>query len=567
MSLFSSLQLASNTLQAMQVGLQVVGNNIANANTPGYIREEVVYAPAPVQKQGDLVLGLGVMVEGIVQKVDKYLQEQLRNSSSDRVSAEIQEGTYGDLEQIIGELSDTDLSSSFSDFFGSIQSVLDVPGDLSLRNLAVLSGQKLASDFNGFASRAEALHEQLDVRVNQISGEVNALSEEIRKLNLEIVNIEGGGLSGSDAGGLRTQRDNAVAKLAELINIRVSEQPTGSLTVSVGGEYLVTDGVRREVFADDSNDGGRNASIIRFADTNAALEVTAGELNGLYMSRDQIVTGVLNDLDDLAANLAFEFNKLYSQGQGLEGFDSVTSKDQVISTTAPLDEAGLNFTPVNGAFEILVQNTNTGNVETHSIRVDLNGLDEDTSLEDLAAEISAVSGVTATVAANGGLTIAADAANTTFSFANDTSGVLAALGINTFFTGNSAATLGVNRDLNGIENSAKFAASLGGVKEDASNAERLVEFFTQPLDSLSGASLSDKYSQLANSIAQGSAAAKSVAEGYRTFEATLEGEFQALSAVNIDEEAVNMIALQRAYQASARYIQTISELLDTLVNL
>lgn len=567
MSLLGSLQLASNTLQAMQVGLHVVGNNIANANTPGFVREEVVYSPAPAQRTGDLVLGLGVMVEGIVQKVDQFLQERLRNSGSDRVNAEVQEGTYGDLEQILGELSDTDLSSSFSNFFGAVQQVLDANDDLSVRNLAVLAGQTLAQDFNRLSSRTEDLHDRLDLRVNEIAGEINELSEQVRQLNLRIVTIEGGGLSGSDAGGLRTQRDNIVASLAQLVDIRVVEQPTGSLTIVTGGEFLVTDGVRREVFADDGTTAGRNTSAIRFVNTNAELEVTGGELRGLYAGRDEIVGGAIADLDDLAATLAFEFNKLYSQGQGLEGYNSVTSVDSVLDTTAALDEAGLTFTPVNGAFDILVRNTNTSIVETHTIRVDLNGLDDDTSLEDLAAAISAVPGLTASATPAGGLSITSNAVDTEFAFAGDTSGVLAALGINTFFTGASSATLGVNSTLNGIDNAALFAASLNGIREDARNAERLVEFYTRPLDSLNGATLADNYSQLANGIAQGSAAAKAVADGFRVFEATLEGEAQALSAVNLDEEAVKMISLQRTYQASARYIQTISEMLDMLVSL
>ncbi len=524
MSLFGSLQMASNTLQAMQVGLHVVGNNIANANTPGFIREEVVYAPAPVQKKGDLVLGLGVVVDGIVQKVDKFLQERLRNSGSDRMNAEVQEGVYGDLEQIIGELSDTDLSSSFSSFFGAVDEVLKVPDDLSYRNLAVLAGQTLARDFNRLATRTDDLHDRLDIRINEVSGEINELSEQVRKLNLQITAIEAGGLSGSDAGGLRVHRDNAVAALAQLIDIRVVEQPTGALTIAVGGEFLVTDGVRRQVLADDGTTAGRNTSRIRFVDSNAELEVTGGELRGLYAARDEIVQSAINDLDKLASSLAFEFNKLYSQGQGLEGYKAVTSVDAVLDADVALDEAGLNFTPVNGAFDILVRNTNTKNVETHTIRVDLNGLDEDTSLVDLAAAVSAVTGLTASVNSKGAPTIASDAADTEFAFAGDTSGVLAALGINTFFTGTSASTLGVNRDLGGIENAKRFAASLGGIGEDARNAERLVEFYTRPLDSLTGASLADIYNQLANGVAQGSAASQAVADGFRVFEATLEGE-------------------------------------------
>src|SRR3990172_1903816 len=77
MSLFGSIQLGANTLQVMQIGLQVTGNNIANANTPGYIRQKVIYSPAPVQRIGNLVLGLGVQIDGIVDQVDKFVLDRL----------------------------------------------------------------------------------------------------------------------------------------------------------------------------------------------------------------------------------------------------------------------------------------------------------------------------------------------------------------------------------------------------------------------------------------------------------------------------------------------------------
>jgi flagellar hook-associated protein 1 FlgK len=88
-----------------------------------------------------------------------------------------------------------------------------------------------------------------------------------------------------------------------------------------------------------------------------------------------------------------------------------------------------------------------------------------------------------------------------------------------------------------------------------------------PLASAGEASLADLYNQMINEVTQGASIAQSVAEGYRVFEGTLDGQEQAVSGVSIDEEAVKMIILQRIYQASARYIQTVSELLDLLVNL
>ena len=86
--------MAGNTLQAMQIGLHVVGNNIANANTPGFVREKAIFAPAPVQKLGNLTLGMGVEVLGIVQQIDKFTESRLRDAAGDRASAEAQDAAY-----------------------------------------------------------------------------------------------------------------------------------------------------------------------------------------------------------------------------------------------------------------------------------------------------------------------------------------------------------------------------------------------------------------------------------------------------------------------------------------
>src|SRR5688572_15936420 len=162
MSLFGSIQLAKNALRAQQIGLQVVGQNIANANTPGYIREEVIFSPAPTQRVGGLLLGLGVDVTAVVQKVDQFLEERLRGATSDRSESEIQEQTYLQLESLMGELSDTDLSTSLNNFFSGIHEILNQPESGSIRNLAVLQGRTLANDIN-----------QLAMRVGQVRTDLN----------------------------------------------------------------------------------------------------------------------------------------------------------------------------------------------------------------------------------------------------------------------------------------------------------------------------------------------------------------------------------------------------------
>ena len=250
------------------------------------------------------------------------------------------------------------------------------------------------------------------------------------------------------------------------------------------------EGQRREVNVNTTSDDGVASGVIQFADTHSPLNTTTGELSGLYTARDEIVGGFLNRLDDLAGTLAFEFNKVYSQGQGLVGFDQLTSIDAVTNTDAALDAAGLPFTPVSGTFDLLVHSKDDDlNARRTTIRIDLNGLDEDTSLTSLAQQLDAVDGISASVTSTGQLQISADSTDIEFAFSGDTSGVLAALGLNTFFTGSTAASIGVNDEVKGISNAGKFAASLGGIGEDSRNAERLAAFLDQPLESAGGASL------------------------------------------------------------------------------
>lgn len=567
MTLFGSIQMGGSTLQAMQIGLQVVGNNIANADTPGYIREEANFVPAPVQRQGGLVLGLGVKVDSITEQLDKFIQERLTGARSDSANATTQEQTYKDLETVLNELSNSgNLTTSFSDFFNSVDEVLKNPGDAATRNLAIGKGESLAQDFNNLHSRVADIQSQLDERVTADAQQINDLTTQIQKLNLQIASTEGGNSSASQAGGLRVQRQNALDKLAQLVNIQVTEQPSGGVSVAVGGNFLVFEGQRREVEI-GRNSSGASSGLIQFTDTHARLDASGGEVAGLYAARDQIAGGFLSKLDNLAGTLAFEFNKVYSQGQGLVGFQQLTSVDAVNNPNAALDSAGLAFTPESGTFNVLVHSKGDDVTRTSTINIDLDGLDEDDTLNTLAQKLDAIDGISASVTPSGELQISADSSDIEFAFQGDTSGALAALGINTFFTGSTAGSLGVNDDLKGIDNAANFAASLNGIGQDSSNAERLSAFFDQPLKSTGNTSLSDSYNQLVNQVTQGSATASSVADGYTTFETSLEGQQQAVSGVSIDEEAVNMLTLQRIYQASAKYIQTIAGLLDLLTQI
>jgi flagellar hook-associated protein 1 FlgK len=570
MSLFGTLQTSSNTLQAMQIGLQVVSNNIANANTPGFIREKANYVPAPVQQLGNLTIGLGVLVDSITQITDDFLTEQLRGASSDRVSADIQNDAYKGLEQLLGELSDTDISTALTEFFGSFDDTVNLTaGDAaSVRNLTVLEGSQLASEIRRIEGRAKDLRDSYDVQVSQSVGQINQLTEQIAKLNVQITQVEGGSAGKSDAGALRSAREQAVNKLTELVSATIAEQPSGGLSIAVGGEFLVFEGQRRDVALETSGIGEEAQSRLIFVDTGKELDIRSGKIHGLGVARDEIVDGFRESLNDFAATLIHEFNLVYSQGQGLEGFKSLTSVNGVDDPSLALDAAGLTFPPKHGSFEISVKNGDAAVAKTTiSVNLREDGSEPKSTLASIAAQINTIDGLTASVDALGRLSIAGQSNEVSFTFSNDTSGFLASAGLNTFFTGSGSADMSVNNELNGIRNAGKLALSLDGPGGTTRNANVLSDFMDKPLASLDGASITERYDQVVSELSQNSTVSGSVADGLGVFEATLANEFQAVSGVNIDEEAIQMITLQRIYQATARVISAIQEMLDTLVNL
>lgn len=565
MSLFSTVQQAANALQVNQLGLHVVGNNIANANTPGYIRQELVQAPAAGLKFGDVILGYGVRAIGVVQKMDDFVVERLRQTESALASSEELGEIYRQIESLFGELTDSDLSTQLSTFSDSIQDVLNQPGNEALRRLVVERGKTLATNIGTLGQRFGELSQSLNNEVRSTAGEINRLTEQIASLNRRIVELEGGGASGSDAVGLRDERLIALQELSKQVNIRAVEQQSGAITVFVGGEYLVADGIQREVGYALRTTDGESYPEVRLLDTDSPLQVTGGKLHGIYASREAAVGGTVAQLDDFAQNLIHQFNRIHSQGQGLHGFSEVTAFNPTDDRLGPLDLAGYPGNIENGEFEIQVLDLETGLSKTHSIRVQLTGGTNDSSLEDIRSEIEAVSGLSAEISPEGSLRISADTHLLKFSFQNDTSGFLAASGINTFFTGNSASTIEVNAVV--ANNPAMFAASLSGVGSGTDNALALAEAFDNSLEDLGGKSLKQMYEDIVVRTTQDINVQSGVSDGLRNYYRSLEAQHLAASGVNIDEEAVKMIFYQRAFQASSRLIQASSEMLDVLVNL
>jgi flagellar hook-associated protein 1 len=544
MSLFSAVQGSANALRVNQLGLQVVGNNIANVNTPGYIRQELVQAPAYGYKSGDLILGQGVQAIGIQQKLDNFVLDRLRQTQSQLSYQEQLEGTNKKIESLLNELTDTDFSSNLSRFANSFQDIANQPGSDSVRVLAIQRGQELSTQLRSLSGSIADIASQNRIEIAQAAGEINRVVSQVAKLNQRIVEIEGGSLSNSDAVGLRDERLKALDELSTWIDISVSEEPTGSVTVFVGGDFLVANGISREVDSTITTEGEDSFLEIRFVDTDAALKVSGGTVKGLYeTAQASSSSGFQNKLNTLAKDIIRTVNRIHSQGQGTQGFASVLSETQFEQASLAIEQSNPELDFDNGSFVLRVDNAKTGKSQTNDIFIQQQGLSSDTSIQQLAAAINNVDGISASVTNDGRLE----------------------LGINTFFSGDSAATIEVKQEL--IDNPSQLAISNKGIGNGADNAIRLAEVFTAPNELLDGRSIHSLYDEMISETTRAINSQRSVADGLRNFQQTLEAQHLGVTGVNLDEEAVKMLLYQRAFQATSKLISTAAEMLETLVNI
>jgi flagellar hook-associated protein 1 FlgK len=271
------------------------------------------------------------------------------------------------------------------------------------------------------------------------------------------------------------------------------------------------------------------------------------------------------DLDTFANQLIYQVNRTHSQGQGRGGFESVAGTELVDDTTLNLNnvDVGLNYAVDNGSFFIHVTHEGTGVRTTHQINVDGNA----DSLDDLINEINVAVGVpnvTASAGSGGVFTLTA-AAGFEISFSDDTSGALAALGVNTFFTGHNASTMGINQEVQGNPN--MLAAGTGHVPGSNDTALALANLQDAPVSGLSDRSLREYWHDSVNSLAVKTDAASLRVQSSTLVRQSLDAQVQSVSGVSLDEESINLLLFQRQFQAAARFIAVIDETIQTLLSI
>jgi flagellar hook-associated protein 1 FlgK len=576
-SLFSMLSMGSNALQTQQILLNIAGQNVANAATPGYTRQRGIVVQQPDARIGTLLFGHGSSIMSIERVRESLIDDRFRRESSILGESAVKMDYLLQLEDILGEPSKGGIALSLSDFFNSFQELANEPESDGVRTSVSGSAQSLADAFNSAYELSDNVRTSTNDYIKGTVDEINRLASEIANLNRKINSSEMG-MGTSNA--MRDSRDLLLNELSELASVEIRRNANGTVSVYLDGYGIVQDFTHNaiDVRFNPGLDRARDDfyEVIAVSGGNRPLDVSGGTLGGLLDVRDGVATDqLLADLDTLALELIEEVNRAHSRGQGLVQYQSLTSEFAVSDPAAALDGAGLPFTPLDGSFFLAVYDSQGTLIEQHEITID----PDTDSLDDVAAQINAVfagglGSMTATVTADGRLTLETAAPDTGFSFVSDdtkvgdTSDFLLSMGLNAFFTfdplAGAAASISISETI--TSDVGLIAAGSSTAPGDNSVALVLAQLRDKQVLGSGGTSTLEEFFQ---SI--------TVALGFDTREAIDRVDIQlgvtagvanlrdSISGVSLDEEGVNIIRAQQAYEASARFIAAVSDMLDILL--
>ena len=317
----SLLSIGRSGLLAAQVGLSTTGNNITNANVPGYSRQGVVQTDTPSQNTGAGFVGTGTEVSSVRRYYDNFLANQLRGAETNQASLE---GFYKQISQIDNLLADptAGLSPVMQDFFNGVQNAAASPASAAARQSMLSTSESLAARFQGMSARLNEISEGVNSQVVSSVGEINSYARQIAELNNTISGLSSGGDLPND---LLDHRDQLITDLNKLVKTNVIQGDNNTLTVQMGtGQPLVVGNTAFTLgTAQAANDPSKMS--VGYVAPNGKFTplpdkvITGGQLGGLIEFRNTALDGAQNQLGQVAASLATSFNAQHQLGQDQNG--------------------------------------------------------------------------------------------------------------------------------------------------------------------------------------------------------------------------------------------------------
>jgi flagellar hook-associated protein 1 FlgK len=324
MSNFGGLDVAASGLTAHRRRIEIIGENIVNANTPGYHRQRVELMAVNRSSAG-VFSGAGRMPGG----VDSSEISRLRDEALE-VHARRQGGLAGarareadllsQIEQIVGGLDEGGLHDQLNTLWNSFDDLANSPDDLAVRETVLQRAEGLAQAFSRTTEAVDQLRQREQDEIFDTVDALNVLTGQIASLDAQII---GDLNSAADPNTLLDRRDQKLTELSRLADLEVAELPSGQLSISIDGQLVVSNGRSIPLSALVETDPALNLlgydRISVVGQTGRALTITEGELAGSLLATADLIPDQRRALDALIADLAAQVNGIHQTGAGLDG--------------------------------------------------------------------------------------------------------------------------------------------------------------------------------------------------------------------------------------------------------
>lgn len=540
MTILGLFDIGKSALFASQTALTVVSNNIANANTPGYNRQDVILNIANPVSTGAGMIGRGVTTEGIRSSYDKFIQAQLLGQQQNQGSSAAMDQAWGQIEQVFNEAQGVGLSASMTDYFNAWQDVATNPASQPPRTVLLQKAKALVSSAQTMERSMLDTVNGANTGIIDGARQVNLLATNIADLNQRITQQESG--SGrATALDLRDQRGQQLDELAKLVDFASFEDNNGSLTITVGMRNLVYGATTNPMSAKTNAEGNQDLSLDGI---NITGYIQQGQLSGLIAARDDIQSSALVGLRKLVASVTQQVNALHRTGFGL---DASTGNDfftplQLATTN---NSAGANVTAT-------ITNQDLLTLEEYRITVDAANFTTITNKQTGALVIPPAPYVSGSTISLPGMdvVITGVVATTDVLTVSPLANVISSFGVALTDPRQIAATTS--------------ALTLPG---DNSNAIRIAQLANAAQSAIGNNTFSGFYSGLVSTIGVMKQTASDSLSFDNNLLSALKERRDSISGVSLDEEAASLIRYQRSYEAGARMIRVADELLQTILNL
>lgn len=368
------LGISSSAVTTYQRALGVVSNNIANAATEGYTRQDVSLESSPTQSNGKVYLGTGVLFNAVKRQYDAFVEANLRNSKSDLESQKPMVDYTNRVVDVMGGAT-SGLGSALDQFFSSARSLAADPASTVLRSSFLRDASGLASRFNQLSAQLDLVDNETRDAVQSNVTQMNALAAQLSSVNQQLGKYRELTRQPPE---LLDQRDQLLQQLAQFTKLRTQFAENGEVTVSLGAS------ITQEVFVSGKNFTRLSASfdaaspervslvLDPYGDPRPLTGISSGELAGLISFREQVLGSTRGMLDSLARTLAREVNAIHSQGvdaAGLRGAELFAFDPALGTSSAGLYVAVTDPLKVSAASAFrVIENANNPGSEDATVR-------------------------------------------------------------------------------------------------------------------------------------------------------------------------------------------------------